>query len=169
MNVDGSGRTRLTDNPKRYEHGPPTWSPEGKRIAFTSEDKKGSEIWIRDIRDELRRLGPHAADRQPSGGLLPRLATVSCLIHRSAWRDCLESSWMGRIARLSVARSAEKGTLSPVVQAHGTMKWSLSGVSRQSLEEEFCELHPSRILGSPRSPGPMRRAYLACTRGVRSR
>ncbi len=48
-------------------------------------------------------------------------------------RDCLESSWTGRIARLSVARSAEKGTLSPVVQAHGTMKWSLSGVSRQSL------------------------------------
>jgi hypothetical protein len=58
-------------------------------------------------------------------------------------RDCLESSWMGRIARLSVARSAEKGTLSPVVQAHGTMKWSLSGVSRQSLEKEFCEVRVS--------------------------
>ena len=39
----------------------------------------------------------------------------------------------GRIARLSVARSAEKGALSPVVQAHGTMKWCLSGVSRKSL------------------------------------
>jgi Tol biopolymer transport system component len=46
MNVDGSGRTRLTDIPKRYEHWPPTWSPEGKRIAFTSEDKKGSEIYV---------------------------------------------------------------------------------------------------------------------------
>jgi hypothetical protein len=48
---------------------------------------------------------------------------------------------MGRIARLSVARSTQKGALSPVVQAHGTMKWSLSGVSRQSLEQEFSEVH----------------------------
>jgi hypothetical protein len=48
-------------------------------------------------------------------------------------RDCLESSRTGRIARLSVARSAEKGALSPVVQAHGTIKWSPFGVSRQSL------------------------------------
>jgi hypothetical protein len=55
---------------------------------------------------------------------------------------------MGRIARLSVARSAEKGTFSPVVQAHGTMKWSLSGVSRQSLEGEFCELPRKPISGS---------------------
>jgi Tol biopolymer transport system component len=45
MNVDGSGRTRLTDIPKRYDHWPPTWSPDGNRIAFTSEDKKGSEIY----------------------------------------------------------------------------------------------------------------------------
>src|SRR5215212_4005485 len=30
-------------------------------------------------------------------------------------RDCLESSWTGRIARLSVARSAEKGVLLPVL------------------------------------------------------
>ena len=45
MNVDGSGRTRLTDIPS-YDHWPPTWSPDGKRIAFTSEDKKGSEIYV---------------------------------------------------------------------------------------------------------------------------
>jgi TolB protein len=45
MNVDGSGRTRLTDIPS-YEHWPPTWSPDGKRIAFTSEDKEGSEIYV---------------------------------------------------------------------------------------------------------------------------
>jgi len=39
--------------------------------------------------------------------------TTQNLIHPSAWRDCLESSWTGRIARLLVARSAQKGAFSP--------------------------------------------------------
>ena len=33
VNVDGSGRTRLTDTPKRWEWSP-TFSPNGQRIAF---------------------------------------------------------------------------------------------------------------------------------------
>jgi Tol biopolymer transport system component len=45
MNVDGSGRTRLTDIPG-YDHWPPTWSPDGTRIAFTSEDKEEAEIYV---------------------------------------------------------------------------------------------------------------------------
>ena len=40
MNVDGSGRTRLTDI-RGYDHWPPTWSPDSTRIAFTSEHKRG--------------------------------------------------------------------------------------------------------------------------------
>jgi Tol biopolymer transport system component len=44
INVDGLGRTRLTDIPG-YDHWPPTWSPDGTRIAFTSEGTKGSEIY----------------------------------------------------------------------------------------------------------------------------
>src|SRR5215210_80973 len=34
-------------------------------------------------------------------------------IHRSAWRDCLEPRYAGRIARFSVARSARNGALLP--------------------------------------------------------
>ena len=33
INVDGTGRTRLTDTPKRWEWSP-TFSPNGQRIAF---------------------------------------------------------------------------------------------------------------------------------------
>jgi hypothetical protein len=91
------------------------------------------------------RDGARWASGQSEGGLEEKQATP---IHASAWRECLENSWTGRIARLSAARSAEKGALSPVVQAHGTTKWSLSGVSRQSLEGLFSELRPNGVLGS---------------------
>ena len=36
----------------------------------------------------------------------------SISIHRSAWRDCLESRCAGRMARSLAARSAQKGTIS---------------------------------------------------------
>ena len=36
MNADGSGQTRLTDN--EAETGPPSWSPDGRRIAFMSTE-----------------------------------------------------------------------------------------------------------------------------------
>ena len=45
MKVDGSARTRLTDTPG-YDHWPPTWSPEGTRIAFTIENPRRTEIYV---------------------------------------------------------------------------------------------------------------------------
>src|SRR5918997_247077 len=46
MNADGSGRTRLTDIPGN-DHWPPTWSPDGTRLAFTSDGKDGyGEIYV---------------------------------------------------------------------------------------------------------------------------
>ena len=46
MNSDGSGRTRLTDIPGN-DHWPPTWSPDGTRLAFTSDGKDGyGEIYV---------------------------------------------------------------------------------------------------------------------------
>jgi hypothetical protein len=82
----------------------------------------------------------YEAPAGPSTGQRPRLDVPLLLIHPSAWRDCLESSWTGWIARLLLARGAEKETFTLVVQALGTTKWILSGVSRQSLEEEFSEV-----------------------------
>ena len=35
MNADGSGQTRLTNNPAA--DGEPAWSPDGTKIAFTSD------------------------------------------------------------------------------------------------------------------------------------
>ena len=38
--ADGSGRTRLTEITGN-DYWPPTWSPDGTRIAFTSDGTKG--------------------------------------------------------------------------------------------------------------------------------
>lgn len=46
MNADGSNERRLTDIPGG-DHWPPTWAPDGKRIAFTSEGTEGNpEIYL---------------------------------------------------------------------------------------------------------------------------
>jgi Tol biopolymer transport system component len=44
MNADGSGLTRLTDNPA--EDNSPVWSPDGKYIAFVSTRDGNSEIYV---------------------------------------------------------------------------------------------------------------------------
>ena len=44
MNADGSGQTRLTDNPA--DDGRPIWSPDGSRIAFASDRDGNWEIYV---------------------------------------------------------------------------------------------------------------------------
>ncbi|HAI09854.1 MAG TPA: hypothetical protein DCM17_11045, partial [Dehalococcoidia bacterium] len=49
MNVDGSGQTRLTNDPS--EDDTPAWSPDGKQIAFTSGrdgSREESEVYVMD-------------------------------------------------------------------------------------------------------------------------
>ena len=44
MNADGSGQTRLTNNPADDDY--PAWSPDGTKIAFTSDRDGNDEIYV---------------------------------------------------------------------------------------------------------------------------
>ena len=44
MNADGSGQTKLTDNPA-FDEGP-SWSPDGEKIAFDSRRNWNSDIYV---------------------------------------------------------------------------------------------------------------------------
>ena len=44
MNADGSGLTRLTDNPA--DDSEPAWSPDGSRIAFSSDRDDPGDIYV---------------------------------------------------------------------------------------------------------------------------
>ena len=65
MDLDGSGRTQLTDDPGNDTH--PTWSPDGSKIAFTSHRDGNAEIYLMDPDgSELMRL-----TRDPASDRLP--------------------------------------------------------------------------------------------------
>jgi dipeptidyl aminopeptidase/acylaminoacyl peptidase len=67
-NADGSNQTRLTDN--SAADGGPTWSPDGRRIAFASNHWGKSEITVMDL---------------PRLGFLIRLTDNSAVDRDPAW------------------------------------------------------------------------------------
>jgi Tol biopolymer transport system component len=61
MDVDGSNRRNLTENPASDVH--PTWSPDGRSIAFASNRDGNFEIYVVDVDgSNLRNLTQHPAD-----------------------------------------------------------------------------------------------------------
>jgi Tol biopolymer transport system component len=61
MDVDGSNWRRLTENPASDVH--PTWSPDGRSIAFASNRSGNFEIYVVDVDgSNLRNLTQHPAD-----------------------------------------------------------------------------------------------------------
>jgi len=68
MNVDGSRQTRLTDN--AAEDTDPDWSPNGRRIAFTSHRDGNFEIYVMTANGsaQTRLTNNPAFDADPSWG-----------------------------------------------------------------------------------------------------
>lgn len=67
MNADGSGHTRLTNDPAF--DGQPTWSPDGQHLAYRSERDGNSEIYVMnaaDGSDQTRVTNNPAVEQSPA-------------------------------------------------------------------------------------------------------
>jgi Tol biopolymer transport system component len=66
MNADGSAQTRLANG--RVADGPPAWSPDGTRIAFSSDKDGNWEIYVMnaDGSNQTRLTDDSAADYSPA-------------------------------------------------------------------------------------------------------
>ena len=62
MNADGSGQTRLTRTDAREDS--PSWSPDGSRIAFTSNRDGNTGIYVMNKESQLSR----PSSSTPCGG-----------------------------------------------------------------------------------------------------
>ena len=65
MNADGTNLTQLTNNTSRDI--PPSWSPDGKRVAFVSDRDGNDEIYVMnaDGTNVTRLTNNDAYDSQP--------------------------------------------------------------------------------------------------------
>ena len=68
MNTDGTGQTRLTDNPGL--DGQPSWSPDGTKVAFASERGEFSDIYVMnsDGSNQIRLTDPNWVQDQGHEG-----------------------------------------------------------------------------------------------------
>ena len=69
MNADGAGLMRLTDNPATDYA--PSWSPDGRRIAFHSSRDGHSEIYVMNSDG----TGVAKLTQYPAGGIVPKWAS----------------------------------------------------------------------------------------------
>ena len=68
LNVDGSGLAKLTQD--SGANGSPTWSPDGKQIAFVSDRDDGkSKIWIMNADGSNQRILPNGQNTTSDGFL----------------------------------------------------------------------------------------------------
>ena len=88
MNVDGSGQTRLTDNPA--EEWLPAWSPDGSRIAFVSNRDGDWGLYVMNIKDALQGTDggePGTLARNPAGDWDPTWSPDGARIAFSSPRE----------------------------------------------------------------------------------
>lgn len=67
LNVDGSGLAKLTRD--SGVNGSPTWSPDGKQIAFMSNRDGKAKIWIMDADGSNQRILPNSQNTTSNGFL----------------------------------------------------------------------------------------------------
>ena len=82
MMVDGSGLRNLTKNPASWDY-LPAWSPDARKIAFTSERDGNAEIYVMSTNGE----NPVRLTRDPESDAAPRWSPDGTKIAFNSYRD----------------------------------------------------------------------------------
>lgn len=114
--ADGTAVVRLTDHPAADQN--PSWSPDGRLIAFSSERTGGGDLYIMDADgNDLRRITDH-----PSYEGAPRFTPDATALVFEAERDGRAEIYRVELDSLAVERLTDSGhrKLGPAYSPDGT-------------------------------------------------
>jgi hypothetical protein len=144
MNADGSDIYQLTNN--QGEDGNPAWSPDGEKIAFTSNRTGNRDIFIIDIPFTVK-AEEETEDTQLEDKTGKELTEVPKVIGEGGYIE--KDSYVGNGENLYVGDSERNN------MCKGFVSFDITGFSRKTIEEAVLTFKSTEISNNPSDLGDL--------------